>query len=326
MLAEAEQFTAGYYFAISPLMLFPDTKGDFGIYLKHQNRFILYANPQERITIEHLQRLHDNGVKEIYVLTAQRQAYDQYLDRNLGRMLLDDNLPQPERAKLFYSASISIVGDIFKRRLPPNLVEQAYDKMLKLVNLGLKYLTRADSLKSVASLISHDYQTFNHCVHVFIYTASILQTFGLEEEEVAQCGLGALLHDIGKTVIPKAILNKPGKLTATERQVVETHPVKGVGLLVHAPLSRQVTQAVLFHHERVNGQGYPAGLRGQEIPLAVKAVTVSDVYDALTADRPYARQYSPFEALSIMRDEMNGHFDQEVFKRLVLVLSGAQVV
>ncbi len=326
MEEETLKLTTGYYFPISPLMLFPRSSGRFGVYLKLNDRFVLYAHPDEDFTPEHQQKLFANGVKEVYVLTAQRQEFDLYIEKNLGRMLLSDDLPMVERSKVFYDASVSIVADTFKKRLPASLGRERFEKMLHFVTLGTKFLAQAGALKSLASLISHDYQTYSHCVHVFVYSSAILQGMEMEEERLVQCGLGALLHDIGKTQIPKQILSKPGRLTYSERQMVESHPVRGAALCALAPISQDVINGILFHHEKQDGSGYPTGLRGPEIPQAVKALTVADVYDALVSDRPYAKSQSPFEALTIMRDDMKGAFDPEIYRRLVMVLSGAEII
>ncbi len=153
-----------------------------------------------------------------------------------------------------------------------------------------------------------------------------MQTYEIKEEDVIQCGLGAILHDLGKLAIPKHVLNKRGPLSKDERALINTHPLRGVAMLAKVPLTQDAVHCVLFHHERHDGAGYPSGLAGADTPLPVKAIKVCDVYAALTAERPYAPARKPFEALSIMRDEMNGHFDQRVLKRLVVILSGAAMV
>jgi putative nucleotidyltransferase with HDIG domain len=248
------------------------------------------------------------------------------LETHLGGVLDNDNLPMKERSKVFYSVSVSILRDTFDSRLPNTLDKNRFERIFELVTASTRFLQKGGSLKNLAKLISHDYQTYSHCVHVFVFTCAILQTFGLEEEIIAQAGVGAMLHDIGKTVIPKEILNKNGSLTLKERELVQTHPAKGVALCAQMPLSQEAINVILFHHEKLDGAGYPAGLEGDAIPLAVKCAALADVYDALTSDRPYARARSPFEALSTIRDEMAEHFDQEVLKRFVMVLSGAAVI
>lgn len=323
---EALDITSSYYFGVSPLLLFPQSRGGFGVYLRLKDRYLLWAHPEEPFSEENLKKLSANGVEEVYVLTAHREQFEAYLEENLGQVLLDDSVPVPARAKVFYNASVGIVRQAFQNRLPGGLQPGLHDKLQRLVAQGVQFLLRGASLKSVASLISHHYQTYSHCVHVFVYTTVMLGRLGLPEETVAQAGLGALLHDIGKTRISKKILDKPGKLSDSERSTVQTHPVLGAGLCVNMPLSQVALNGIMFHHERMDGQGYPAGLMGPEIPLPVKAVAVADVYDALVSKRAYAEARTPFDALSVMRQDLDRHLDPEVFKELVLALSGAQIV
>lgn len=326
MTSEAQQVTDGYYFPISPLLLFPDTRGQFGVYIRLGKRYVLYAHPEEPFTEEQRQKLYENGVTELYVLSKQRGHFQNYLHDHLGHILLNDSLPMVERSKVFYNASVSIIRDAFSRRLPGSLDMARYQKIMAFVTEGAKFLLKDGSVKSLASLISHDYETYSHCVHVFVFTVAVLQTFGIKEEEMVRAGVGAILHDIGKILLPREVLNKNGPLSPAEWELVRRHPVQGVGLCAGVPLSQEAINVILFHHEKVDGSGYPASLRLDDIPLAVKAATVADVYDALTSDRPYGKSVKPFAALRVMRDEMRGHFDMEVLKRLVMVLSGADLV
>ena len=307
-------------------MIFPRSKGDFGIYIKLNGRYVLYAHPDEVFAEDHRQRLYANGVDSIYVLTKQRQAFEEYLDANLGTFLLDDKMPMQERSKVFYSASMDIVQDTFETRLPGELPEDQFNKVLQMVKIGSKFLTKSGSIKNLAGLIEHDYQTFSHCVHVFVFTSALMQTFEVDDKTLVEIGLGAILHDIGKTQIPKSVLNKNGPLSKEERVLINSHPLKGMALCANLPLGQEAVNCVMFHHEKMNGTGYPTGLAGESIPLPVKAVAVADVYAALTTKRPYADARKPFEALSMMKDKMKGHFDPEVFRRLVGILSGANII
>jgi HD-GYP domain-containing protein (c-di-GMP phosphodiesterase class II) len=126
-------------------------------------------------------------------------------------------------------------------------------------------------------------------------------------------------------MIPLAIINKPGKLDPFERMVIETHPVKGAAMCTQLPLGSDVLNVILFHHERLDGSGYPAGMSRADIPIPLRIVALVDVYDALTTDRPYAKQRTPVDALTLIREEMGRQLDMDIFKRLVHILSGAQV-
>ena len=162
-------------------------------------------------------------------------------------------------------------------------------------------------------------------MHVFLYTTAMLNTYALREKDLVAWGVGAVLHDIGKSQIAREILKKPGPLTPEEMKQVRTHPLLGVALCAQAQLPQASVNAILFHHEKEDGTGYPAGMNGGALPLPVKVIAAADVYDALTSDRPYAAGIKPYQALTIMRDQMPGHFDPEVLKRLIMVLSGAEI-
>lgn len=326
MPGEAMATSAGYYFSVSPLLLFPQSRGDFGVYLRLKDRYMLWAHPDEPFSAQNLKNLSANGVEEVYVLTAHREQFEAYLERNLGTVLNDDATPMAARAKVFYNASVGLVRDVFQNRLPASLGVEQHHKLLRFATLGVRFLLREDSIKSLASLISHHYQTYSHCVHVFVYATAMLGRLGLDEETMVQTGLGALLHDIGKTKIARKILDKPGKLTESERTLVQNHPVLGAGLCAQVPLSHAALNGILFHHEWMDGSGYPAGLSGPDIPLPVKVLAVADVYDALVSKRAYAPARAAFDALSVMRQELGTHLDPEAYKELVLVLSGAEIV
>lgn len=159
-----------------------------------------------------------------------------------------------------------------------------------------------------------------------MYSQALLQSYGFDEDSLVQFGLGAMLHDIGKTFLDAAILTKPAALTPDEREEVNRHPVFGVGACARMPLSQDAINCILFHHEKLDGSGYPCGLRGDEIPLPVRAITIADIYDALTSNRAYAPARNAFQVLRIMSSEMRDQLDLDMFRRFVLMLSGANVL
>lgn len=314
------------YFPISPFMIFPEAYGDFSIYVKKGKHYLLYTRRGEMFSERHKTVLYENGIEEVFIRTTQRVNYQEYLEQNLGQVLMKDSIPMLVRSNVFYQATTSTIREVVNTKLPAPLNIQLHKKLIKIVNASIQFLCKKNALKTLASLISNDYQTYSHCSNVLIYTVSMLETYQLTDAEKVGWGLGALLHDIGKSVIPSSILNKPGKLNNQEWELIKSHPLKGVGLCSLIPLEHSTINSILFHHEKCDGTGYPTGLMDSHIPLVAKVVSVADVYDAITSKRPYAESVTPFKALSIMREEMKNAFDPDVFKRLVLVLSGAQIV
>jgi HD-GYP domain-containing protein (c-di-GMP phosphodiesterase class II) len=173
------------------------------------------------------------------------------------------------------------------------------------------------ALVSLARLKSADEYSYMHSVAVCALMVSLGRTLGLSEAQCREAGLAGLLHDMGKALMPIEILNKPGKLTDEEFAVMRTHPERGHALLV---AGRGATPAVLdvclHHHEKVDGQGYPHRLSGDALTLIARMGAVSDVYDAITSNRPYKAGWDPAESIARMAS-WNGHFDPTVFSAFV---------
>lgn len=140
---------------------------------------------------------------------------------------------------------------------------------------------------------------------------------GVDEDTLRAIARGAYLHDVGKIAIPDAILNKPGALTPEERAVIETHPQIGHDLVAGANVLTESLPAILHHHERVDGRGYPTGRAGSDIPFIARVVAVADVWDALTSDRSYRPGWAPAKALAHIRAGAGAHFDPRVVDALV---------
>jgi len=166
-----------------------------------------------------------------------------------------------------------------------------------------------------------DDNTGGHLERVSRYGEALARGAGLSEAEVADIRHAAAMHDIGKIGIPEHILLKPGKLNAEELAVMRTHPLLGARILANpgSNLLRRAREIALGHHERFDGKGYPAGAKGEAIPLAARIVGVADVFDALTTARPYKEAFSPERAAEMIRRERGGQFDPEltgIFERL----------
>jgi len=307
-------------------MLFPEALGDFSVFLWQGGDFVLYTKSGQKFTAKHRQVLHKNDVKEVYIQGSERPQYEKYIELHLGKILLDEELPIETRSQVFYEASTVVMQDVFDRKLPTALRAKHFNRISEIVKSSIKFLAEDASLSAVAPFISHDYKTYTHCMHVFIFSVAVFQTYDMPDQEIFECGLGALLHDVGKAKIPRRILNKRGSLTQSEREVIKEHPVHGISMCAHLPMSQNTINCILFHHEKLDGTGYPAGLKGDNIPMPVRIISLSDIYDALTTARPYAEAMQPYEALTLIRHDMRDGVDMNVFKRFVSVLSGADMI
>ncbi|MFW6055102.1 MAG: HD-GYP domain-containing protein [Thermodesulfobacteriota bacterium] len=312
------------YFPISPEMLNPHVLTDFKVYLKHGNRYVLYTKEREEFS-EHLKKkLVDNGIETVYIPFDQQASYESYVFDNFEWILSDSEIPLDVRSKVFLETTSKQVCSIFQSKLPA-LDETTLEGIHHIVSSSLSFLSTPGALENIGQFISHDYETFTHSVHVFTYTMSLMQSLAKdwEEEAFIKVGVGALLHDIGKVHIPNSTLNKPGKLDREEWETVKLHPVHGMRMCTNVALSQTSLNCILFHHEKFDGSGYPSGMKEEEIPLPVRIITCCDVYDAITSKRAYAPAQTPFSALKIMSNEMQGAFDLTVFKEFIEVLGKA---
>lgn len=156
---------------------------------------------------------------------------------------------------------------------------------------------------------ARDPYTGGHLWRVSRFARLLAETAGLPEADVARVAIGGFLHDLGKIAVPDAILNKKDRLTEDEYTIIKTHPEVGMRLLAGHPLAHLVRVAVLLHHERPDGQGYPQGLAGDTIPQDARRVGLCDAFDAMTSSRPYRRGMPTAKALAIIEENLGQQFD-----------------
>jgi len=175
--------------------------------------------------------------------------------------------------------------------------------------------TFLESIYAFAKTIeAKDYYTGEHCEHMVSLAVSIGKKLNLSEKEMEDLKHAAMLHDLGKIGIPDEILLKKGKLTDAEYEIIRKHPQIGAEIIRHIHFLKDVAPIVLYHHERFDGFGYCAGLKGKEIPLGARIIAIADVYQALTSDRPYRKAYSIPEAIKIIKEGSGTQFDPEIVK------------
>jgi HD-GYP domain-containing protein (c-di-GMP phosphodiesterase class II) len=173
---------------------------------------------------------------------------------------------------------------------------------------------------------SRDPYTRGHSERVTRFSVEIAKTMGLPTEEIERIRIGALIHDIGKITIDDDILNKPTVLTKTEYEVMKTHTIGGYELLEHIPQLEDITPGLLYHHELLDGNGYPYGLKGAEIPMIARVITVADCFDAMTTIRPYQEPAPIDYVLGMIRSAAGIKYDQQVVEALVRAVRTGRIV
>lgn len=166
----------------------------------------------------------------------------------------------------------------------------------------------------------------SHIRRVQVYATSIARGLGMSDTEIQGVKTAALLHDIGKLAVPEHILSKPGPLTQEEFQKIRVHPQVGAEIISAVPFPYPVAPLILSHHERWDGKGYPQGLKGEEIPLGARILSVVDYYDALTSDRPYHKAMTHEAALALLQQEAGRALDPAVVQMFVKMAAEMEAV
>lgn len=229
----------------------------------------------------------------------------------------------PDEVKI---RSIATVKEAFSALAQPNhsmytvgsfeSIKNVVDTMFSLI------YENPNTLYCMAELMGTDMYTYYHSAEVALLSMMVARSMGLNNTFIEKIGIGAMLHDIGKMRIDPALINKKEPLTPEELDLFKQHPKFGFELLKDAhnisPISRQI---VLLHHEKIDGSGYPFGVKNTEIPIAVRVVTMCDIFNAVTTNRAYKQKMNADMALELLRAESVYQLDQEVLHHLLKVVN-----
>ena len=242
------------------------------------------------ITLQVVEREQETFRKELKVARKVHHRTRGYIDQLLDDVRLGNSLDTDTAREL-----VGEIADSISRS--PNAM------------LWLTHMKKRDEYTSI------------HCMNVCILALTFGRTLGLERKQLDMLGLGALLHDIGKMSIPMEILNKPGRLTDEEFEMIKSHSMNGYNLLRQKnDMPGEVLDIVRSHHERINGRGYPDGLTADFIGLLVQITSIVDVYDAITSDRCYHDGIAPHDALKNMFDWAGENFDADLVENFIKCL------
>jgi len=279
---------------------------DFYIQPAGSNRKVLYRSAESDIPIGAEDKLDQRHFRHLYMrIEDQRLFY---------RALHDALSVQPASPTMHLALTLEQHRESFQLAFKNMNVARVVAAAEQIANDLLQIVKRDDfSVGKVVSLLDHDQCTFQHSCNVSIYSATLAQQIGMSESDIELLTTGGLLHDIGKRQIPGYILRKPGRLDNRERELIRQHPSTGFREL--AALNKLNWGQLMMtyqHHEWFNGSGYPVGIGGDRIHLWSRICAIADVFDALTANRPY-RETDQVDIAMAMMSKKTGHFDPELF-------------
>lgn len=306
------------FMAIPPGAVLPGSMPDFKIYIRSQDgKYILWALKGNQVGAEQLAKLTEGGFQEIYVDLKEKLQYEQYLEDNLGEILGSPWSTGEQKAAIFSKVSANIVKTAFETSLKlGSMGGETLYRTHRMIKNALVFIIQSNSLPALAKMIGHDYQTYTHATKVLWFTTSFLKYHPdilkqikpayeeFDEKQLMEllwhCGVGALLHDIGKAFVAQEILVKEGPLNDVEWEIMKRHPLSGLAMIMDADLPDFVKKAILQHHEDFNGSGYPLGLADRNISTLARVLRIVDTFDAITSRRPYKEAMPPGKAIQLM--------------------------
>ena len=215
------------------------------------------------------------------------------------------------------------IGPIIKRSISS---PQFRDAITDTVTSAMNSQATDEMIANWVTLLDkRDKETEEHTLRVSHLAVLLGKKAGLNQEELVNLRRGALLHDIGKIVIPNEILYKPGSLTEPEWKIMRLHPKIVKDLLGKFSIPEELLEIPYYHHEKWDGSGYPAGLAGEEIPFFARIFSLADVFDAMISDRPYRTRFAVEEVIEHIKNQSGKHFDPELTKLFIQLVEEKQI-
>jgi HD-GYP domain-containing protein (c-di-GMP phosphodiesterase class II) len=309
------------FFNIAKNSILPGSTVNFKIYIQKAMDFEVFidADNERPVLIDNDRAWNISQIpSELAIENNDIAAYKTYLQSLTDASKLAEDETIYRKAVVIKENSKIVMKDILE---DPRSGEKIKEVKNAVGSITDSLLENPDLIYSMLSLTKYDYYTYTHCVNVAVLSVGLgIAIGGMATEEVKTLGIGAMLHDIGKTAIAPEILNKQGRLNDYEYRVIQGHVKEGEKLLQGVKeIPAEAHEAVVQHHEKLSGRGYPYGLSGKEIGLFGRITAIADCYDALTTKRPYKQAFSPYEALKIIsKDEHD--YDPELLIEFVKML------
>ncbi len=305
------------YMLIDKRILSIDTKLKFNLYTNYEPTSIsLFLQSYDVIDETVKKRL--SQIEDVFAKKTDKNKYDSFLESNIQDILQYDDLSMEEKTDIIYESSSDLTQSLYAN---PNALKNAKRSKNIVAPVLESILYHNNTVSSYMKIIEYDYYTHTHSLNVSIYALCLGAWLELSEDELKVLGRSALLHDLGKSSIDPDIVNKPSKLTQEEYEIMKDHPSFGYESAQKIGIEDELLlDGIRHHHEKLNGLGYPDGLKGDEISQFARIIGVCDVFDALTTKRSYKEGMKSFEALALMKKEMSEHLDMDIVNSFIKML------
>lgn len=334
------------YTTLKSDMLIEGAVVDFDCYIKRFNNYVIIIEAGTLITAELAVKL--KRIEKIYIAIQDTDKIRGYIERyglkeknvvpnpirSVQEMIpnvmrLKETLQHCEAFEQqlhnVYQTTSELMEAIFGERsetLPLSALDACVDSLVHCLNRD-----ESDVMSIVLRMLPETYTTHHHSTNVAIFSIILGRSIGLTKESLKEVAYAGLLHDIGKMRIDESILVKPTYLEEEEVELIQQHSNYGLEILQNNKIiNPRILDAVHYHHEKLDGQGYPARMRGKMIPKFARIIGMCDVFDALTTQRTFRSNYTSYEALIVIKQQMADQFDEKYTDTFIRLLGSSRKI
>lgn len=306
------------YKSIDKRLLTEGSAIDFKVFLTNDTKTVMSVFLQSHTVIDGEAKVRLREIENLYISEEEEAQYEAYKQQHLQTIAKSSDIPIDEKAVIVYEQASRVIDTMFHNPEALENVQNAQPVVNSFIDIILHDKSAVESLLKITA---HDYYTHTHSINVSIYTLSLGAFLGIDGEELEALGMAAILHDLGKSKVDYAIINKNGKLSDEEFDEMKKHPGSGHGIALKLGITdERVLSGIRHHHEKISGGGYPDNLKDGAISKFARIIGVCDVFDALTTKRSYKDPMSSFEALKLMKETMSEHLDMHMIHEFIRML------
>ncbi len=308
------------YKAIDKRLITEGQKIEFSLYETNVEHTVMSLFLQSETVIDGDNKVKLREIEHLYIDEEEYDSYQKYAQGHLQTIATSSEIAFTEKASIVYKKASEVMDELFTNPDALGNIEKSQDIVDGFVSLILQ---EESTIASIMQIAAHDYYTHTHSINVSVYTLSLAKFIGLKDKDLEDIGMSSMLHDLGKSKVDWEIINKNGKLTDDECMQMKKHPAAGYDIALKMGITdKRILSGIRSHHEKLDGNGYPDGLKGNQISLFARIIAVCDVFDALTTKRTYKDAMSSFTAIKIMKDQMGEHLDRRIIDGLVKMVGG----
>lgn len=317
-VSAGEGLLKSQYFRVPVNLYQPGDLVEEDVYFLYQGNYLLYRLKNLIWKSEDQSKLSEFEVEHLYIRCETERDRNRFLEKKLKALLDQPGIPDQEKAELVYHTSKSLLEELFERPDSPETLRRSLNSVQNSISFLSKDKKNFFDLMSCAT--SH-FSEFSHGLHVSAYAIALAKQAGIRAfNQISAIGIAAILHDIGKSKISREILEKPDRLDAEERKLIERHPVFSFEIVHKAGITPALSEMIILqHHEKPDGRGYPSGI-SNDLHQFTRIVSLCDSFDLLTSDRPYKKAVSPVEAIDFLRQTAKDEMDHKLLVDFIRML------